>query len=348
MERRNREIILFFEENEDVKILNGKIVRLYMNRFTINEEERFQIAGVFDLAKVESKEPEIKRPKFMSHMTGKWNYDWSLIENVFGKLDIINWLNTEIHIIMGTSMYIDDLNYKNPLLKLIRFWAQNSCSSTFICLTVLAGRNDGLRTKTQVEDAYQNNHKKDLCEILQNDNTILFHRLRELQKKIEPNSSNDLESFVKNLGHSDSSQIISMKTSFSSHKFSWRLPARHCDHFLDSSYSAFGKLNFGEFRICTSGQTHVYNDARKRLSSVLAEAKRLQNWASPLVKRFAENPDDTLNNDLEDFFEDICRKIDKISITETPIERKLVLYEMTNDDHRFMQSNCKRFTVYLK
>ena len=58
MERRNREIILFFEENEDIDIINGEIVRLYMNRFTINEEERFEIAVVFDLARVQSKHPK--------------------------------------------------------------------------------------------------------------------------------------------------------------------------------------------------------------------------------------------------------------------------------------------------
>lgn len=103
MERRNREIILFFEENEDVKIINGKIVRLYMNRFTINEEERFEIAGVFELAKVGSKAPEVKRRKISTLCMAKWNDDWSIIENAFGKLNIINWFNTDIHIIMGTS-----------------------------------------------------------------------------------------------------------------------------------------------------------------------------------------------------------------------------------------------------
>ena len=34
-----------------------------MNRFTINEEERFEIAGVFELAKVEGKAPEVKHRK---------------------------------------------------------------------------------------------------------------------------------------------------------------------------------------------------------------------------------------------------------------------------------------------
>ena len=243
MERRNREIILFFEENEDIDIINGKIVRLYMNRITINEEERFEIAGVFHLAKVESQEPEIKRRKIsnMSHMTSKWNYDWSIIENAFGKMNIFNWFNTDIHMLMGTSLYIGNLNFINSLIKLIRFWAENCSSrSSSFSLTFVAGRNYGLRTKVQVKEAYQNNHKN-LCEI-------------------------------------------------------W----------LDSSSSAF---------------------------------------ASPLVKHFVGNPDDTLNNDLENFIEDLCREI---NIAETPIERKLVLYEMTNDDHRFMQSNCERFTVYLK
>ena len=80
----------------------------------------------------------------------------------------------------------------------------------------------------------------------------------------------------------------------------------------------------------------------------LSEFNILQNWASPLVDRFGETPNDTLNNDLEDFFEDLCLENDKKGITETPIERKLVLYKMLEDDFLFMKSNCERLTVNLK
>ena len=304
MERRNREIILFFEENEDAKIINGKVVRLYMNRFTINEEERFEIAGVFDLAKVESKEPEIKRHKIsnMSHMTAKWNDYWTVIEDAFGKLDIINWFNTDIHIIMGTSSYIDVLNNRNSLLKLIRLWAQNCCSSISFSLTVLTGQHDGLRTKIEVKEAYEKNHIQDANKILRSDNEIFFRRLQKLQKSIQP-ISQDLEKFAKELCTND-------------------------------IYTFYNKDS-------------VLRDARNEYE-LIAEARILQNWASPLVERLSETPNDTLNNDLDDFFEELYCENDKKGITDTPIERKLVLYKMLGDDFSFMKSDCKRFTVYLK
>ena len=82
--------------------------------------------------------------------------------------------------------------------------------------------------------------------------------------------------------------------------------------------------------------------------TLLTTAENLQNWASPLIKRFGKIKNDTLNNDLEGFFEDLCHENDKKGITETPIKRKLVLYKMLEDDFLFMKSDCKRFTVYLK
>ena len=47
----DRNIILFFEENEDHKEIANRMVRLYMNRFTIDEDERFEINGVRNLSK---------------------------------------------------------------------------------------------------------------------------------------------------------------------------------------------------------------------------------------------------------------------------------------------------------
>ena len=306
MERRNREIILFFEENENVEIINGKIVRLYMNRFTINEEEQFEIAGVFDLAKVESKAPEVKRRKISIMSSGKWNDDWTVIENAFGKLDIINWLNVQIYIFMGTSSFIDDLSYRNSLLKLINFWAENFCSSISISLTVLTGRYDGLRTKIEVKDAYQRKHITTATEILRSNNEELFRQLQNLQKYTYFGNA-DMENFVKKLCASNPFQMISYN----------KLPIERI--------------------------TGLYK-------TLLTTAESLQNWASPLIKRFGfgEFSNDTLNNDLEDFFEDLCRENDKKGITETPIERKLVLYKMLEDDFLFIKSNCKRFTVNLK
>ena len=314
MKRQNREIILFFEENEYIRTINGKIVRLYMNRLTINEEEPFEIAGLFDLAKIESKKPEVKRRKISSLSSGKWNDDWTVIENAFGKLDILNWFNVQIHIFMGTSSFIDDLYYRNSLLKLINFWAENCCSSISISFTNLSGQHDGLRTKVEVKDAYQRKHIQDASEILRSNNEKLFHRLQDLKKSIESiesfYSNKDLENFVKEMCAIGPDEMI------------WQLQRPMSVAQRNSQKEFFEKLEI--------------------------EAKSLQDWVSPLINRFDDISNDTLNNDLEDFIEDLVRKNDNLSITETPIERKLVLYKMLEDDHHFMKSTCKRFTVYLK
>ena len=60
MNGKHRQIILFFGENENSKNISSKIVRLYMNRFIIDEENKFEIAGVFNLTKVPIL-PEVSR-----------------------------------------------------------------------------------------------------------------------------------------------------------------------------------------------------------------------------------------------------------------------------------------------
>lgn len=52
MKFQNRNILLFFEENEDKNNISSNLVRLFMNRFVIEEEKRYEIIGTFNLSKV--------------------------------------------------------------------------------------------------------------------------------------------------------------------------------------------------------------------------------------------------------------------------------------------------------
>ena len=99
---------------------------------------------------------------------------------------------------MGTSSYIDVSNHRNSLLKLIRLWAQNCCSSISILLTVLAGQHDGLRKKIEVKEAYQRKHMQTATEILRSNNEIFFRRLQYLQKYAYFENA-DMENFVKKI-----------------------------------------------------------------------------------------------------------------------------------------------------
>ena len=48
----NRNIVLFFEENQDPMNISSRLVRLYMNRLVIDEEQQMEVIGSFNLTKV--------------------------------------------------------------------------------------------------------------------------------------------------------------------------------------------------------------------------------------------------------------------------------------------------------
>ena len=54
MERKTQNLLIFFEEADDEKDISSKLVRLYMNRFVIDEEDQTEIIGVYNLAKAKA------------------------------------------------------------------------------------------------------------------------------------------------------------------------------------------------------------------------------------------------------------------------------------------------------
>ena len=50
---RNQDLFLFFEENEDEKVINSRLASLYMNRFVIDEDYQNEIGGGFYLQRVD-------------------------------------------------------------------------------------------------------------------------------------------------------------------------------------------------------------------------------------------------------------------------------------------------------
>ena len=156
MHRRNRNIIFFFEENDNVRCISSKMVRLYMNRFIIDEEERFEISGVFNLAKIPKIGQQDRRSRLWNVSMMNWIEDRQLIKDVFEKLKIWTWLSTDIFIFMGTSLSLDVLNNNNSLNKLVRNLGEKCSSSTSILMTVMKGENHViLHTKNHVRNAYR-------------------------------------------------------------------------------------------------------------------------------------------------------------------------------------------------
>ena len=160
MHRRNRNIILFFEENENVKSITSKMVRLYMNRFIIDEEQRFEITGIFNLAKVPKLTVERggtyrdRRRRLLNLARRNWIDDRELIKDAFKKMEFLTLLNTDVVIFMGTSLYLDSFNNKNLLDELMLNLGQKCSSTTSILMTLLSGENHDLHTKNDVQNMY--------------------------------------------------------------------------------------------------------------------------------------------------------------------------------------------------
>ena len=165
MERRNRNIILFFEENEDDKVINSRLVRLYMNRFTIEEEQRYDIAGVYNLTPVplitrihHGESGKNKKQKKLCIAKANWNKDRSIIKDAIEKIQLYAQFNIDFHIFMGTSLYVEG-NISISTLKVLiqKTISTQSCTktSTRFSLTLLNGRNDSFVTTDQVKETYR-------------------------------------------------------------------------------------------------------------------------------------------------------------------------------------------------
>ena len=166
MADRYKNIILYFEENEDHRQIANRMVLLYMNRFTIDEDQRFEISGVFTLSKV----PEIERNSFKSlndAVMKNWSNDQQIVYNGFK--NSVSLYPSEIamkihtHLIIGTSIY-GKYFYNNSAFKKylsiqerITTWSQTNFPSMRISVTVLDGEKHELFNQLNVKDSYRTN-----------------------------------------------------------------------------------------------------------------------------------------------------------------------------------------------
>ena len=204
MHRRNRNIILFFEENENVRSITSKMVRLYMNRFTIDEEQRFEITGVFNLTKVPkvTLEPDYRHRRLWNLSWRNWIDDRELIKDAFKKLEFLTLFNTDVYIFMGTSlyMYLDTYNNNNKryynnnvttLNELMRNLGQKCSSTTSISMTFLSGENHELHTKNDVQEMYRGRmyrgrrYKQEFFDLFGKSFLNNFYRSQSLNDELE-------------------------------------------------------------------------------------------------------------------------------------------------------------------
>ena len=143
------------------------MVRLYMNRFIIDEEQRFEITGVFNLEKVpkvifdsKSFERGDRRRRLWNLSWRNWIDDRELIKDAFKNLEFLTLLNTGVYIFMGTSLHLHTFYNKNSLNELMRNFGQKCSSSTSISITLLSEESHELHTKNDVQEMYRGRTKK--------------------------------------------------------------------------------------------------------------------------------------------------------------------------------------------
>ena len=203
MERKTQNLFLFFEETDDEKDTSSKLVRLYMNRFVIDEEDQTEIIGAYNLSK--ANENKAKR-----------EHDKSLFEKLGSEIESFRptGQNFMDHFLIGSSYYIkssgsivknwiDEIyrSYHNEVKKYFREIESEISSS--LCtedelnrlegrldnnisieplLTILSGSQSNLLTAAQVKLAHQSESE---FELINNDleeyHQLIMTRTKELK-----------------------------------------------------------------------------------------------------------------------------------------------------------------------
>ena len=135
MERKKQNLIIFYEEKRGdstgEKDISSKLVRLYMNRFLIGEEDQSELSGVYDLAS--NTQPNENTP--LVEFSSIWKQKESNLKNgktiflksvskIFESEKMANrsrgpeFVNSyKVHFIVGTSWNINAAGLKRKLLQ---------------------------------------------------------------------------------------------------------------------------------------------------------------------------------------------------------------------------------------
>ena len=222
MERKKQNLILFYEENNDEKDISSKLVRLYMNRFLIGEEDQSELSGVYDLA--QNTQPNEDTP--LVEFSSIWNQKESK-RNGFGKTVFLKsvskifesekmanqsrgpqFVNSyKIHFIVGTSWNINASALKRILLQNIiksmikQAWQTDQNKEFGVrkvsnVVTLLRGSHRNLLTTEQLKSTHL--RSKDGEELI-NDDLEYFYKHNMASTKLSFSEKVKCLSFYKQL-----------------------------------------------------------------------------------------------------------------------------------------------------
>ena len=127
----SQNFVLFFETKNDDRCISGKILKLYMNRFVIDEIEQHEIIGVYSLKSVR---PGYMNEKKLSNvMSRKLRYDKKILKNalrnsITKQMDEQLFKPFSIHFMIGT----ESINEK--IKQWISKWLIKSLSKNFFVI----------------------------------------------------------------------------------------------------------------------------------------------------------------------------------------------------------------------
>ena len=234
MKCRSRNILLFFEENEYTDNISSNLVRLFMNRLAIGEEQQNEIIGTFNLSKVfKFSSPDRQRNNFHNKVYSvdpvwrkhsdemfklNWDRDKQIIETALKETKVFTKLHVETHIIIGTSLYTD--HFRESLEKLIPRWnsrIQNmyrglrnteptyekmTKSVSLNQLTLLNGWKTTFATKDEVRQAYVESKWNEEDKTLKVRGTSVNDDLEKMTSQFfKPQKNLNLKDFHRNCMH---------------------------------------------------------------------------------------------------------------------------------------------------
>ena len=165
-------LFLFFEENERKTTIDRNLVRLYANRCIIDEDDGFEICGVYELDNVSDLMYDIMNPLYRTHAyqrTLKESNDRNILSDAFEKAHVNESNSIDSHFIIGSIFHAMEIEWatvtiKSRTQKLIEWMSEEMKSQEVktIQVTFLCGYRSALATNKTREESY-------------NGNTVLYH-----------------------------------------------------------------------------------------------------------------------------------------------------------------------------
>ena len=156
-------LFLFFEENERRSVIDRNLVLLYANRCIIDEDDEFEICGVYQLQKVSDLMFNFTKPLYKTHAkqrTYKESFDRNIMSDAFERAHLYGSNSIDTHFIFGSSFHAFEIEWPTVSInrpeKLMRWMYEEMRSQEIkmVHVTLLAGYRACLSNKEMCKATY--------------------------------------------------------------------------------------------------------------------------------------------------------------------------------------------------